>query len=42
VVEVAQEALQLAQALGVERVEVDAVSAAGGPGQLGPEPLSAT
>jgi hypothetical protein len=32
VVEVAEKALQPAEALDVERVEVDAVSAAGGPG----------
>jgi len=39
VVEVADEADELAQALDVEGVEVDLVAAAGGPGRLGPEPL---
>jgi hypothetical protein len=38
VVEVADEADELAQALDVEGVEVDLVAAAGGPGRLGCEP----
>jgi hypothetical protein len=41
-VEVADEAEELAQALGVEGVEVDPVRPPSGPGRLGPEPLDET
>jgi len=39
VLEVADEADELTQALDVQRLELDRVTAAGGPGCLGPEPL---
>lgn len=38
-IEVADEADELAEALDVEGVEVDLVATAGGPGRLGPDPL---